>query len=93
MTEHTPGPWSVSGPDRHPDNCVWIMGADGLSILAMDNYNPADACLIAAAPTMLDALKLALDALYDYGDSSVVGQIEAAINLARGIGQNVDVTA
>lgn len=70
MSKHTPGPWRsldegypfddhyrVAGPDNAlPSGATWQ--ADNRPIVAMC-ANPADAHLIAAAPDMLGALKIA----------------------------------
>jgi hypothetical protein len=63
--KHTPGPWKM----KFKKNCDWsVYGKDGYSILAIpydnDNGRPtedkANAALIAAAPELLSALKLAV---------------------------------
>jgi len=50
MSKHTPGPWIVEGPHDAP----WVSTADHRTILPQ---TVADACLIAAAPDMLDVLR------------------------------------
>ena len=85
--EHTPGPWRTVERSGNTTRVDIVSDAESLpftpSFVAGDIL-PEDARLIAAAPAMLDALMHALYALYDYGDSSVVAQVEAAIALARG---------
>jgi hypothetical protein len=66
MIKHTPGPWSVEDNDRgegkssHPNQ---IMTAKGDGICEMYHDMPeraANELLIAAAPELLEALKVAL---------------------------------
>ena len=59
--EHTPGPWTV-------DN-QYIHGPDGIRFLAVagDGAGQANARLIAAAPTLLEALAGCADALREAG--------------------------
>lgn len=60
MIQHTPGPWHVT--DNHPQRCVLhIRTADDLETASVYNLREKweeDARLIAAAPQMLEALKL-----------------------------------
>jgi hypothetical protein len=73
---HTPGPWRIEPyRDDHPDTSYFVVGADGNTVCAVENqqdggvyYEPckADARLIAAAPEMLEALKLLEAALTQY---------------------------
>jgi hypothetical protein len=82
VVHHTAGPWAVQRSHIHGTNVeIWAVNGGRKAAFA---YEEADAHLIAAAPTMLDALTAALAALYDYGDSSVTGMVEAAIAQARG---------
>jgi hypothetical protein len=58
-TKHTSGPWKETLVEGE----YWIMGGDGLNVVARfrcvpSENNNANARLIAAAPEMLDALKL-----------------------------------
>lgn len=59
-TKHTPGPWLQNLPE---DSVIY--GADGWPICEMGGNNharvEADACLIAAAPDLLEALVTALE--------------------------------
>jgi len=66
MSGHTPGPWLqvASGP--------WVVGGGGRMVALLHTANPpapheyaANARLIAAAPEMLKALKVARDWLSD----------------------------
>ena len=61
-TQHTPGPWDTEPKgSRH-----FVDGADGLTVAYLDRAGvreraeiEANACLIAAAPTMFDLLTAA----------------------------------
>jgi hypothetical protein len=59
---HTPGPWTVGDPWGHPLTIMW--GGDKGAVVNGDGIgddcelNRANARLIAAAPTMLEALKI-----------------------------------
>lgn len=73
MTKHTPGPWTLL-----PDNNGWTLHANGRDITteAFDCTDD-DARLIAAAPDLLDALKLARRALEDNDiDEMMAGEFE-----------------
>lgn len=67
---HTPGPWKVWQDDESGDFHV-LTADDAMSICEMDPDNPsedvslADACLIAAAPSMHRELGLAADTFRD----------------------------
>lgn len=89
-TKHTPGPWEVrkygSGGidviDRNASTVAAIHLDDGDS----DIYE-ADAHLIAAAPTMLAALEIALELLGNVtamtdSEADYLGQAENTISLA-----------
>jgi hypothetical protein len=95
---HTPAPWVVGPVD---DTVVTHLGRDGVryEIAAIDgDYNSPDewptmeanARLIAAAPTMLAALRGLLEDAKSYGmaDSAFSGSlIEAAIAIAKAEGR------
>ena len=96
VATHTPGPWHLIGRTGRGDNGAFVLAEmdeeyvranasedDSLMDAANERYE-ANAALICAAPALLAALDLALDALYDYGDSSVIRDVEAALALARG---------
>jgi hypothetical protein len=96
VSQHTPGPWTI----RHEFN---VMGPEGRlvaacgghsnnrAVLAVDAENTANAHLIAAAPELLDALKLALpfvNAVYrehgrDYLPNSGDAQEQIAAAIAK----------
>lgn len=93
VTRHTPGPWKYRHWSNHSDRNP----LEGFSISAADRLVPtntaegdlyeaeANARLIAAAPTMLDALKDALCSLEISGQSDyVIGRVRAAITAAEG---------
>lgn len=90
MPQHTPGPWST-----HMCDDTSIVDRDGRDIAQIcgDYRHPdiwpvteANARLIAAAPEMLEALKIALAAFkaQDRMDVSAVHVIEEAIDKAEG---------
>lgn len=70
MTEHTPGPWTVSRTKRD------ILGPDGIEVVAYAYER--DARLIAAAPELLEALESVEASGY------VFPEVRAAIAKARG---------
>jgi hypothetical protein len=90
MTEHTPGPWIAF--HVHPNPTVCINGLDGGfigEVFEMDRQGrrgvndvvKANARLIAAAPELLEALKLALDEIHYPGALRHMGiDLEKAIN-------------
>ena len=51
---HTPGPWVFAASNG--DDCGMIFGKTGVVCDFVDDPKPANACLIAAAPELLDAL-------------------------------------
>lgn len=92
---HTSGPWFASGaavysedPRAHkpgtPLNIVCCTGDDGDEWACREHI--ANACLIAAAPALLIACKLAVLRLNDGNelDSTISVHIRAAIALAEG---------
>lgn len=81
-SKHTPGPYT-QGPDS---KSIYIEAIDGYT---SDKDLEANACLIAAAPDMLEALKLLLvkkncDPLALKRIGSAMPQIRAAIAKAEG---------
>lgn len=95
MSKHTLGPWEWSNQYKSSDNSdTWsLIGADGYGILSCDgeanspqSCNKADAQLIAAAPELLEALKLA-DAALEGANMNmdvVKRKVKAAIAKAEG---------
>lgn len=87
MTEHTPGPWGIlsRGAD---DGTLFGWDLDGPPEPAMRGTfaNYADATLAAAAPELLDALRVARDALNRHCAfcDDAKDQIYAAIKKAEG---------
>ncbi|MFS9649376.1 hypothetical protein [Enterobacter hormaechei] len=84
--KHTPGPWSVNVIGQHWNNkslkhIEVTFGQDG-ECICDTVYNPSDAKLIAAAPDLLEALQLFIDAqiLPEYHQ----GVARAAISKALG---------
>lgn len=64
MSGHTPGPWEISEEDRDEWRLLSVLGGLAKRTVAQCGHpegsqNEANACLIAAAPDLLEALKLA----------------------------------
>ena len=92
VMEHTPGPWVIDHETRpagvcvvyntsHPNGFVYIRGALGYWDADRDE-NMANARLIAAAPELLEALELMLDAFLDT-EGSHGDREQAATEAAR----------
>lgn len=60
---HTPGPWAIRPAGRLMRNIFSPSGLDDVCVVSSWNHLEADAHLIAAAPDMLAALRLALPEL------------------------------
>jgi len=81
--KHTPGPWGLLfvGEGRlarlcpcagkEPEPLLTIVEEDGVQFAVV--LKEADARLIAAAPELLEALRVALKALDEIGDAMTVG--------------------
>jgi hypothetical protein len=102
-TKHTPGPWTVEKFTREHE---WVRmrarvtdGEDTVAQLfdsAFEDRNHANARLIAAAPEMLEALELTLEALFQNPELNfckgpmaietfeAINSIKAAIRKAKG---------
>jgi hypothetical protein len=69
-TQHTPGPWILDERDNS------ITGADGTTVCEDGSGafiaipNDADARLIAAAPDMLESLKLCRQYMYEHASNT-----------------------
>ena len=98
MTKHTQGPWILKQPNEYGTVC--INTPDGYPLAIVSQYSgdhkkqsDANACLIAAAPELLAALEVCLEAIQPYYDSDDDGSLEAkasnmalaAINKAKGL--------
>ena len=78
MSKHTPGPWRIKGEMTRRT----LKGANGKSIVVVERWTKEeDACLIAAAPDLLAALKL----VEPYVSLDHLGQVQAAIAKAEGV--------
>lgn len=75
--KHTKGPWQVRKNDYY-----YLVESEGY--LIAQNERKADALLIAAAPELLEALKLAYDNLRRDAPDSVLIPINKAIAKAEG---------
>ena len=92
MNERTPGPWTVEKYDNVDHGyCGWnVASQDGDSVAEAVDYpyycirSEADACLIAAAPDLLAALKECLDKLEFHGYPEMRGIVFEAIAKAEG---------
>jgi len=67
-------PWRVSGPDRDHPYLAWIMGGDGLSVLAISEDSLPDAHLIVKAVNSHVELVEALRAVLPYVSVGAFGQ-------------------
>ncbi len=89
QTKHTPGPWNNAGFYNEADmeRCYITSKGKGIAWLYGDNDETieANANLIAAAPELLEALKLAYQLLEDgYSDFQDLAIMEKAIGKAEG---------
>jgi len=95
-TPHTPGPWEIETAKRfigdsketYDSLCVTFsspLRAKLICELGADTLpdNPHNACLIAAAPDLLDALQAIVDAFGDQ-NSLLIDQCKAALRKAKG---------
>lgn len=104
MNRFTPGPWHVSELDRRTVGPIRVLRAEGtttdlpqmqavatVKVRLVDAETDANACLIAAAPELLDGIK-AMVSLYDLIQRTSLGasvrdklaRAEAAIAKAEG---------
>ena len=83
MSTHTPGPWEIRAEEA--DEEYWITEPHYTVGPASIVFNIEDACLIAAAPELLEALKLMIDT-HDTGGwpTSTIVIARAAIAKAEG---------
>lgn len=82
MPKHTPGPWRV----EFSRPCSWLIRSDGVHLPGDYDVGKVNACLIAAAPDLLDAL-LELHAACEYWEDQedpVLASARAAIAKATG---------
>ena len=93
MTKHTQGPWEayfdetygVLGPDKgRVAICMNLKGAHGLAGRRDGNEVAANARLIAAAPELLEACKIAFEQTCSVGRLKDWEQLRAAIAKATG---------
>jgi hypothetical protein len=86
MNKHTPGPWAVSDISR---DMIYDLNGELLALIIdgeSDETKLANACLIAAAPDLLEALKESLkEFLFDcYDDHPSAKRWRTAIAKATG---------
>lgn len=97
MVIHTPGPWRIKTDSVWENICSTIVRVGGIEIMApqsqlaySDQQNEANARLIASAPELLLACKLAWPLIHDKWDTKNPAQtkairaLESAINKAEG---------
>ncbi len=85
---HTPGPWYVDfeeivcirDKDQHSRVCTlnWLRGPHGINGRKLAEEIRANSCLIAAAPTLLSALKMIAGAQKDTIDWEMIDDLVAA---------------
>jgi hypothetical protein len=89
MTQHTPGPWTVNGPwhiqaDTTYDEYKQYGYAPKVVAQIVQGHNislderEANAALIAAAPAMLEALKVALEDINKVIEDDVLANLVAS---------------
>lgn len=88
--KHTQGPWTL----KEADATIPVVGADGKTVASIRyrERDYSDACLIAAAPEMLEALRdveFQFGLLYEAGmlgteDAETLAAVRAAIAKAEG---------
>lgn len=91
MSKHTPGPWSYHFDHPTTDEVGYIRSSSG-EVAVMygcqrEEQQSANACLIAAAPCLLEALQRSLNWLASYPGGNAEGcydQARAAIAKATG---------
>ncbi len=66
MSKHTPGPWSIEENEMMGRD---IVSAGSMAVICTQVYSPDDACMIAAAPEMLELLAEYLAFNGDYASS------------------------
>jgi hypothetical protein len=90
MSKHTPGPWSIGKPAMHRDY-PYIVAPNGVVVCNVKSsmnrpQAKVDACLIAAAPELLAALK----AILGNNDTDAIREpdfIAAVAAIARATGE------
>jgi hypothetical protein len=85
MNKHTPGPWKIEGEKMTVPKVVDPKSGDLIASI----YVPSNARLIAAAPDLLEACKLAYPLLLDHAqfsyneaETSAITRLEEAIDAA-----------
>ncbi len=86
MSKHTPGPWTIRESATH----ITVVGANNETIFHDDKRCPSvpeDARLVAAAPELLEALKLAAK-INPYGSVENAAARDAArAAIAKAVGE------
>ena len=85
---HTPGEWIINDEGNvclpNGDMIAWITSPDDMDVFGESPETRANARLIAAAPDMLAALRIAYDSMTSAGVRGGLDQMLAAINKAEG---------
>jgi len=91
MSKHTPGPWThegqgdITGVENDTENgCVGPVDVCSVYLRTVDGRHQANARLIAAAPTMLDALIECVGSLEMANFTEELAVVNAAIAKATG---------
>jgi len=100
-SKHTPGPWQVTDEDVRGNDIYYRIEAEGFGMVALVDATPVDddslranARLIAAAPDLLDACKIALQAinecdmevgLFNVTEQEITDKLYAAIAQAKDV--------
>lgn len=86
--QHTPGPWKFNGPGIYAPNFRGVASHHydvAYALHVMDDEGEANARLIAAAPSLLEACKSALERIDGMNEAmGVVDELRRAITLAEG---------
>lgn len=84
--KHTPGPWSAHLREDGPVDLLtpewWCIDGPGSDVYG--HMTAADACLISAAPDLLEALQDCRRALLNAGATGELAVVDAAIKKATG---------
>jgi hypothetical protein len=80
MSKHAPGPWELTHTEqmgfRVSDSTGW-----GVAVVLKDTNDDANARLMAAAPQMLEALEMAVDAM-ESADRQGAAGLQMAVEIA-----------
>lgn len=87
MSKHTPGPWDYfTRQDIYGENISIIQSVEGYRI-AEEIVEEADARLIATAPELLEACKIALEAVENPANWNIKARIALTTVIAKAEGR------